>query len=317
MQKHKVLIVDDDETTRQLLSEVVKQVGAEPIVAVDGKDGVAKATDDVSLILMDGVMPVMNGFDACRAIKTRVGDSFLPIMMITGLQSHEDLIKGLAAGADEFIAKPFDAVELSIRMQKLIRLKETYDQMESAEAILGTIASLIEGKDEFHDGHSKRVAKLAQELAVQLGMTHEEVIDISRAGLIHDIGYVVVPDTIITKKGALTEDEFKTVQRHTTYGAQILSGLKSISNLQDIVLHHHERLDGSGYPDHLRANDIKLPVRVTMTVDIYDALVHRRHYRNAFPKADAAALLDDLADSGKIEGTLVRVFIDKVVPTFG
>jgi putative two-component system response regulator len=317
MVKHRILIVDDDQTSRGLLAEVVEQAGWEAVTAADGREGVEKAADDISLVLMDGVMPVMNGFDACKAIKTRFADSFLPIMMITGLQSHEDLIKGLAAGADEFIGKPFDPMELTIRMQKLIQLKETYSQMESTEAVLYTIAALIESKDEFHSDHSKRVARFAQELGVQVGMTHDEVRDVYRAGLVHDIGYLVVSDTIITKMGPLTEDEFRVVQAHTTFGAKILSGLKSVTNLQDIALHHHERLDGSGYPDHLHGGEIKLPVRVTMTADIYDALIHRRHYRNAYTKEDAIALMQEMADTGKLDGALVNVFAEKVVAKIG
>jgi putative two-component system response regulator len=218
----------------------------------------------------------------------------------------EDRVQGIEAGADDFLNKPVNKEELLARVRSLLKIKQFTDELEHAETVLFALALSIEAKDPYTEGHCDRLSESSEALAKRLSLGEEESIALRRGGVIHDIGKVVVPDQILLKPGPLTPEERKIMERHTVVGAGIVSPLKSFRSVLPIIRHHHEKMDGSGYPDGLRGDAIPLTARVLQIVDIYDALTTDRPYRNALPAEKAFAIIWEEVKRGWWDGTLVN-----------
>jgi putative two-component system response regulator len=190
-------------------------------------------------------------------------------------------------GADDFLSRPVDRSELLARVRSLLKLKYRTDELERAGLVLFSLARSIEGKDPYTHGHCERLAEYSACLGEHLGLAEDQIIALRRAGVVHDIGKVAVPDAILLKPGRLTADEWKLVQQHPIVGERICAPLKSFRLVLPILRHHHEKLDGSGYPDGLRGEAIPLTARVLQIVDVYDALTTVRPYKPALSITDA------------------------------
>jgi putative two-component system response regulator len=308
-----VLVVDDEETNRLLLERLLKSHGYEVITVASGEAALATLRRlRVDLVLLDVQMPGANGFDVCTQIKRAPETRLIPVALVTGLNAREDKIRGLRAGADDFIAKPFDREELQARVASLVRLKQYTDDLDSTEGILRSLALIIEARDQYTDGHCERLSHYAVSLGAALDLSTEDLAALDRGGYLHDIGKIGIPDALLLKPAALTVEEFTLMKQHTVIGDRLCGELRSLRLVRDIVRHHHERLDGSGYPDGLRGDEVSTLAQIVSTVDLYDAVTTARPYRNSLPPEYAFGELRDEAARGLRDPALVETFIHLV-----
>jgi putative two-component system response regulator len=283
-----ILVADDQSSNRELLEELLTAQGFTVITAPNGAGALEElARVPADLVLLDVMMPGLNGFEVCERIKNNPETYLIPVVLITALSDKQDRIEGIRVGADDFLTRPVDRTELLARTRSLITLKRRTDELERAEAVLFSLARSIEGKDPYTYGHCERLSDYSARLAEHLGLKEDEITALRRAGVVHDIGKVAVPDAILLKPGRLTEEEWKLVREHPVVGERICAPLRSFRLVLPIIRHHHEKLDGSGYPDGLRGDAIPVTARVMQIVDVYDALTTERPYKRAFPVSDA------------------------------
>src|ERR1700685_2999839 len=278
----KILIVDDETATRAALEMLLHREGFEVRDANSGEAALAEcAAFRPDLILLDILMPGMNGFEVCRHIKATPETRLTPVVLITGLSETEDRIKGINAGADDFLSKPIDLNELLARTRSLLRLKQYTDELENAETVLFTLAESIEARDPYTRGHCERLAQMSSRLGERLGVEEEHIKALRWAGIVHDVGKVAVPDSILLKPGPLTPEEIVVMRKHSEVGEKICAPLRSFRLVLPIIRHHHEKLDGSGYPDGLSGEEIPLTARILQLADVYDALTTDRPHLSA------------------------------------
>ena len=312
----KILIVDDESAARAALETLLRREGFEVRDASDGQTALALCSRFLpDLILLDILMPGMNGFEVCRRIKATPETRLTPVVLITGLSATEDRIEGINAGADDFLSKPIDFNELLARTRSLLRLKQYTDELENAEAVVFTLAQSIEARDPYTRGHCERLADMSARLGARLEIPEEYIKALRWAGIVHDIGKVVVPDSILLKPGPLTPEEMAVMRKHSVVGERICIPLKSFRPVLPIIRHHHEKRDGSGYPDGLRGEDIPLTARILQLADVYDALTTDRPYRTAVPSEEALQLMDDEAKLGWWDEGLFGKFRDMIRET--
>lgn len=294
-----ILIVDDDLANRTLLEELLGSQGYQIVTAADGHTALEEfAVCQPDLVLLDVMMPDLDGFEVCRRIKYYLENRLTPVVMVTGLAAVEDRVRGLEAGADDFLSKPIERTELLARVRSLLNLKAHTDELERAESVLFALARSIEGKDPYTEGHCERLSDYAIRLGQRIGLPQEQITALRRAGVVHDVGKVAVPDAILLKPGRLTEEEWKVMREHPIVGERICAPLKSLRLVLPIIRHHHEKADGSGYPDGLKGEEIPLTARVLQIVDVYDALTTERSYKRALAPREALATMQEEVNKG-------------------
>jgi len=283
-----ILVADDNASNRELLEELLTAQGFTVITASDGAATLQELSrTPIDLVLLDVMMPHLNGFEVCEKIKNNPDTYLIPVIMITALSDKQDRLEGIKVGADDFLTRPVDRTELLARVRSLLKLKQRTDELERAESVLFSLARSIEGKDPYTHGHCERLSDYSTRLGEHLGLSEDQLIALRRAGIVHDVGKIAVPDAILLKPGRLTADEWKLIQEHPVVGERICSPLKSFRFVLPIIRHHHEKFDGSGYPDGLRGEAIPVTARVLQVVDVYDALTTDRPYKKAFSITDA------------------------------
>jgi putative two-component system response regulator len=310
-----ILLVDDDAGVRTSLAKLLKGEGLAVATAADG-NGALQAVRRIrpDLVLLDVLMPDLNGFEVCRLLKRNPDTRLIPVVLLTGLSAADDRVRGLEAGADDFITKPPDRIELLARVRSLLRMKSYTDELERAEAVLLALARSIEMKDPYTEGHCERLSAYAAALGLRIELSIDETTALQRAGVLHDIGKVAIPDSILLKPGPLTDDEWDVVREHPVTGEHICSPIRSFAPVLPIIRHHHERYAGSGYPDGLAGDEIPVTARVLQVVDVYDALTTARSYKPALTSTEAIATMQEEVDRGwwdpQIFGELRRLLAD-------
>jgi len=305
--KATVLIADDEEVNRELLSEILTEEGYNIICAEDGERALRAFHDgSVDLALLDVMMPGKTGLAVCLEIKSKPETRLIPIVLVTGLTNTDDRIQGIMCGADDFLSKPVNKQELLARVHSLLRLKEFTDELERAETVLFSLALSIEAKDPYTEGHCDRLSKYSVAMAERLGLRDELRVALHRAGIVHDIGKIAVPEPVLAKPGPLTDQEWVIMKQHPVVGERICSPLKSFRHVLPVIRHHHEKLDGSGYPDGLKGEQIPFTARILQTVDIYDALITERPYRKALSSEEAFAIMYEEAKRGWWDRSLIE-----------
>jgi putative two-component system response regulator len=283
-----ILVADDQSSNRELLEELLTAQGFKVIAVSDGAAALEElARVQADLVLLDVMMPRLNGFEACEKIKANPDTYLIPVILITALSDKQDRLQGIKVGADDFLSRPVDRTELLARVRSLLKLKQRTDELERAESVLFTLARSIEGKDPYTHGHCERLSEYSARLGEHLGFSEDQIIALRRAGVVHDVGKIVVPDAILLKPGKLTAEEWMLIYEHPVVGERICEPLKSFRLVLPIIRHHHEKFDGSGYPDRLRGEAIPVTARVLQIVDVYDALTTERPYKHAFSITDA------------------------------
>lgn len=305
----KIVVADDVEELLAYLCRVLTGDGYLVYPASDGDAALALIRREApDLVLADVQMPTVNGIELCRRIKENPATRLIPVVLLTGLENSYDRIEGIDAGADDFLTKPVNTPELRARVRSLVRLKRFTDDLDSVESIILSLALTVEARDKYTSGHCQRMAAYAATLGVHLGVVEEEVGALRRGGYLHDVGKVGIPDAILQKAGPLTADEFEVVKRHTTIGDSLCGNLRLLRLVRPIVRCHHERADGSGYPDGLGGEEIPFLAQIMAIVDVYDALTTNRPYRSALTPDEACAALAREAQLGWRRADLVREF---------
>lgn len=287
-----ILVADDQVSNRELLEELLTAEGFKVATVSDGTAALEQLSIvPIDLVLLDVMMPHLNGFQTCEKIKANPETYLIPVILVTALTDKQDRIEGIKAGADDFLTRPVDRTELLARVRSLLKLKLRTDELERAESVLFTLARSIEGKDPYTHGHCERLAEYSTRLGEQLGLAEEHITALRRAGVVHDVGKIAVPDAILLKPGRLTEDEWKIVREHPVVGERICAPLKSFRLVLPIIRHHHEKLDGSGYPDGLCGEAIPATARIMQIVDVFDALTTERPYKKALCETEALQII--------------------------
>src|SRR5437763_7660 len=295
----RVLVVDDNPDVVLLMQELLASRGYDAVAvshAAAAEAEIRRYPPD--LILLDVVMPGKSGYELCREIKENPSTRLIPVVLITGLSDREDKLRGIEAGADDFLNKPIFAEELFARVKSLLKLKEFTDELETAESVLCTLGLSVESRDPYTEGHCERLAQNASMLGRHLGLNEESIVALRRGGYLHDLGKIAVPDEILKKGSNLTPDEWMVMKRHPITGETICRPLKSLRLVLPIIRNHHEHSDGSGYPDGLRQHEIPLLARVLQVVDVYDALRTTRPYKSPLSHEQAAITMREEARAG-------------------
>jgi putative two-component system response regulator len=289
-----VLVVDDGPANRELLQAYLAGLDCDVRLAEDGASALEQIkAEPPDLVLLDVQMPGLDGYEVCRRIKATPRGRLLPVVMITALNHTDDRVRALESGADDFMAKPVERVELVARVRTALRLKALYNTLDSAEQVIFSLAAAVEAKDALTEKHTQRVAESARHLGARLGLPDVALDALYRGGIIHDIGKIGIPDAILLKPGPLDGMETERMRSHVIIGENIVRPLRSASSLLPIIRHHHERFDGSGYPDGLRAREIPRLARIVSVCDAFDALVNDRPYRSRLQIDQALAVLVD------------------------
>jgi putative two-component system response regulator len=305
-----VLVVDDKIDTVLLLRELLTSRGYSVHTAGDAEEAQAaipKIRPD--LILLDVIMPGKSGYDLCRELKTDPNTRLIPIIMITGLSDRDDRIRGIEAGADDFLSKPLYPEELFARVRSLLKLKEFTDELDNAEAVIFSLALGVEARDPYTGDHCARLARYASDLGEHLRLDYESLVALKRGGYLHDLGKVSIPDKILRKETVLSADEWVIMREHPVIGEKICEPLRSLRNVLPIIRSHHEHWNGSGYPDRLRGAQIPLLARVLQVVDVYDALTTSRPYKPALPHEDAERTMLEETRAGLWDPEIVSEFL--------
>jgi putative two-component system response regulator len=301
-----VLVADDNEANLELLSGMLTVSGYRVVCARNGDEAMGMVLDGtVDIAILDVVMPGRSGFSACQQIKSNDKTRLTPVVLVTSLTDSDDRIHGIMCGADDFLNKPVNKHELLARVHSLLRLKSFTDELENAETVLFSLATSIEVKDPYTEGHCERLSEYSVTLARQIGLPDELQVALRRGGIVHDVGKVAVPEHILLKPGPLDGEEWIIMKQHPVVGERICRPLKSFRHVLPIIRHHHEKLDGTGYPDGLKGDDIPITARVLQTVDIYDALTTDRPYRKALTPDQAVAKMREEVKRGWWDGSLV------------
>lgn len=308
-----VLVVDDEAGNREVLTRVLSRRDYAVQAVGDGESALAwieRADRLPDLVLLDVMLPGVDGFTVCRRIKANAMTRLVPVVLLTGLEAKQHKIEGINAGADDFLTKPVQMEELAARAASLVRLKRYTDDLESAESVILSLALTVEARDPYTDGHCQRLAAYSSALGRALGLDRDEIAALYRGGYLHDVGKIGVSDAILLKAAPLTADEHRQMQAHTTIGERLCGELRSLRAVRAIVRHHHERLDGTGYPDGLRGDDIPLTAQIVGVVDAYDAMTTTRPYRKALSESHACEELLRDADGGRLNREIVNTFVE-------
>lgn len=306
----RIVVADDIEAGLEALSLLLHEDGHAVFAARDGRSALELVhRHGPDLVLMDVDMPHLTGVEVCRLLKADPATRLIPVMLLTGMADRQARLAGISAGADDFLEKPVRSMELRARVNALVRLKRFTDELDSAESILLTLATTIEARDQCTSGHCERMAAYASRLGRHLGLSADEITALTRGGYLHDLGKIAIPDSILLKPSTLSGAETDVMRQHAVIGEELCGSLRLFRLVRPIVRHHHERLDGSGYPDGLKGAAIPLLAQIMGIVDVYDALTTDRPYRTALSAERAFELLDEEVQRGWRDRDLVAEFV--------
>jgi putative two-component system response regulator len=308
--KGTVLAVDDDPGALEALAEALSTLQFRVWGATDGGSALALAQrHQPDVILLDVMMPGMDGYELCSLLKQDPETRLIPVVFLTGHGTREARLHGLEAGATDFLNKPCDLVELEVRVRNLVDFRRLTLELDSAEQMVFSIARTVEARDPDTSDHCERLAQLGVRLGRRLGLGEDDLTALRRGGYLHDLGKVGIPDSVLLKPGPLDAGEWDTMKRHVEIGVEICSPLRSLRPVLPLIRHHHERFDGSGYPDGLSGGDIPLLARVFQVVDVYDALSNDRCYRKALDRDTALSVMVDETNHGFWDPEAFEAFV--------
>jgi cyclic di-GMP phosphodiesterase len=319
--RSKILVVNGPNSENGLRAsvEVLGQSG-EPIQEVVETDSTSEAlaiisTLQIDVVLIDLLAPELGGSEFCRMLKRNPHTQFLPIFIVADSDDLDNEVSAINSGADEFLVRPLRQKAVSARIQASLRHRAMVESLDDSEAVFFSLAQSVEERDPVVGSHCQRLALMATAMGLTLGLPPDEIFTLQRGGYLHDIGKVAIPDRILLKAGPLSPQEWEIMRSHAERGERICSHIRSLSSVLPIIRHHHERWDGSGYPDRLRGEEIPLHARIVQLADIYDALTAERPYKPAYSSEEAMRILHDEAARGWRDPFLVETFSD-VLPLF-
>ncbi|MEW6571395.1 MAG: HD domain-containing phosphohydrolase [Nitrospirota bacterium] len=313
-----ILVVDDVQSNLELMEAIFAKEGYRVYTALEANTAIEIFNENpVDLAVLDVMMPGMNGFMLCNKLKDISKKRFFPIILLTALTDKRSKIRGIESGADDFISKPFDTLELVIKTKSLLKLKTLQEELDHSENIILTLAVAMEAKDPYTKGHSTRVSALAVDFVNFLGMSERDSEEMRKAGLLHDIGKICLSESLLRKPGPLTMEEADKIKRHAILGEEICRPLVSMRKILPAIRHHHERWDGKGFPDGLSGRDIPIMARILSIIDSFDAMVSIRPYRE---KRSARLALETMRleqNEGQWDTELLGYFMEMMKPATG
>jgi putative two-component system response regulator len=308
-----ILVVDSEEINRRLLRGIFKTTPYKILEAHRASEATALLeSEKIDLVILDLMLPEMSGPELCRWMKARRSTQLLPVLMITNIQGVENEIVGISSGADEFLIKPLHPAVVRTRVRAMLRNKALIDSLEEAETILLALAQTVEHRDQYTGKHCQRLAVASVMLGEALGLGSQDLTALYRGGYLHDIGKIGVPDAILFKRGKLTAAEWDIMRSHPVRGEEICRPMQSLAPVLPIIRSHHERWNGSGYPDGLAGEDIPLLARILQVADIYDALTTERPYKPALTPEEAFGLMEEEVRRGWRDPELVPLFASTI-----
>jgi putative two-component system response regulator len=311
----RILVVDDNPFVASLLQHGLSAEGYEVVLARDGLEALEQVRrTGPDLILLDLDLPHLSGDEICRRLRANPATQLIPVVMVTAMGALQNKLAAWEYGADDFLTKPFHLVEVVARCRSLLRIKRLVEDRDSAESVVFALARAVEAKSPYTHGHSERVTRHCLALASAVGVEQSQRDLLYKGGLLHDIGKISIPDAILEKRAALTAQEYDVVKAHAAQGAHIVEPLHSVRDAIPLIRWHHERLDGRGYPDGLRGDEIPRLVRILSVCDVYDSLASDRPYRAAIPHNRCLEMLRENALDGGLDPDLVALFADLMPP---
>lgn len=308
----RILIADDNPAIREVVVRFLESEGYAPITARSGHEALRRVQEDQpDLVLLDVAMPDMDGYAVCRHIKRDEATALIPVTMLTVLDDAEHRRRGVEAGADDFLPKPFDEPLLRARIASQLRTKRLTDQLERTESVIFALALAVEAKDMYTEGHIWRLAHYSEQFAAAAGLPPEQVRAVRHGGFLHDIGKIGVDDAVLRKPEPLTAREYAHIKQHPEIGARIIAPMRFAREVAPIILGHHEQWNGCGYPYGLHGAEIPLGARIVAIVDAFDAMTTDRPYRRALSEAQTLDRLRARAGA-QWDPELAEVFIDMV-----
>ena len=275
-----VLVADDEDTSQRELRTLLERGGYRVITAGDGAAALRNlAAHECDLVLCEAVLPDMDGFEVCRAIKQAPATHDIPVVLLMSSDDEVQRERAIQAGADDVAVKPVDRARLLTLARVQLRIAGLNRQLNKLESAVVTLARAVEDRDHTSVGLSEKVAHWAMQLGTALELPDDQLTVLYRAALLHDVGTVGVPVGVLSKQGSLDPGEFSQVKRHPIVGEEILAALPSAEQVLPAVRHHHERVDGAGYPDGLGGEDIPLFARIIAIADAFVAMSNDRPYR--------------------------------------
>lgn len=310
-----ILVVDDIQSNLELMEAVFLKEGYSVYTAGESKAAIDLFKQyPIDLAVLDVIMPGIDGFELCRKLKDLSGKRFFPVILLTALTDQGSRIKGLESGADDFISKPFDTLELTIKIKSLLKLKAVQEELEHSENIILTLAVAMEARDPYTKGHSTRVSKLSVDFASFLGLPKKDQEKMKKAGILHDIGKIGISASLLLKPGPLIEEEAEAIRRHAVLGEEICRPLVSMRTILPAIRHHHERWDGKGFPDRLAGQEIPIMARILSIIDSFDAMVSVRPYRDRRSSKTVLEIMRSEWHKGQWDPELLGYFLEMMNP---
>ncbi len=310
-----ILVVDDVRSNLELMEAVFLKEGYRVYTADESNAAIDLFRQyPIDLAVLDVMMPGLDGFGLCRKLKDMSGKRFFPVILLTALTDPKSRIKGIESGSDDFISKPFDTLELTIKIKSLLKLKAVQEELEHSENIILTLAIAMEARDSYTKGHSTRVSKLSVDFASFLDLSQKEQEKMKKAGILHDIGKIGISASLLRKPGALTEKEAEEIKKHAVLGEEICRPLVSMRAILPAIRHHHERWDGKGFPDRLAGQEIPIMARILSIVDSFDAMVSVRPYRDRRSAKTALEIMNSEQYKGQWDPELLGYFLEMMNP---
>jgi len=313
---NRLLIVDSSETNRSALRTALGELEHDLIEAETTSEAIsAISLHKVELVLIDSFAPELGGAEFCRMLKKASATQFLPVFVMAPTDDVDNEVRAIDAGADEFLAHPLRPRSIRARIQASLRHKAMIDSLDHSETVLFSLAQSVEERDPDLGQHCQRLALMAAAMGVTLGLPPHDILALQWGGYLHDVGKIAIPDQVLFKTGPLDPEEWEIMKSHAERGERICSSMRSLAPVLPIIRHHHERWDGSGYPDGLQGEEIPLLARILQLADIYDALTTVRPYKPAFTSEEAIQILNSEVERGWRDPALVAAFSD-ILPMF-
>jgi putative two-component system response regulator len=302
----KILVADDNHFYRCALTATLVGWGYEVVEVADGEAAweVLQSPQSPKIAILDWLMPKIDGLEVCRQLRANPRQEPTYVIILTSREGKSNAVTALDSGADDYITKPFDREELSARL----RVGRRIVSLQTGETVVYSFAQAVDGKSPYTKGHSDRVKRYAITLAARLGLSQAQIDLLRRGAVLHDIGKIAVPDSILNKPGPLTPEEFQVIKDHPMQGVRMIEPLESVRDTIPLIRWHHERLDGNGYPDRISGDQIPFLVRLLSVADVYDAVSSDRPYRAGLPVEASLAILRQDAAGGGLDPDLVAAF---------
>jgi putative two-component system response regulator len=311
METPSILVVDDVRSNLELMEAVFMKEGFKVYTSLGADSAIDLfMSNSIDLAVLDVMMPGIDGFELCARLKDMSGKRFFPVILLTALTDRQSKIKGIASGADDFISKPFDNSELTMKIKSLLKLKRLNEELDHSENIILTLAVAMEARDPYTKGHSTRVSKLSVDFVSFLGLPETDHKEMKKAGILHDIGKICLSESLLRKPGPLTREEVEMIKTHAILGEELCRPLVSMRKILPSIRHHHERWDGSGFPDGLRGEEIPLMARILSIVDSFDAMVSVRPYRDRRSMAVTLETMKAERYDGQWDSELLGYFLN-------